>query len=176
MTTVLERAAKIKLLICDVDGVLTDGRIYLTDFGEEKELKVLHIHDGLGLKLLLNAGIEVAIISGRKSNLLPQRLEKILGIKYLYLGYEDKLPVLKELLTKLSLSPEQVAHIGDDLPDLPLIHSVGLGIAVANAMPVVKQSAHWMTQANGGCGAVREVCELILNAQGYLAEIHKSYQ
>ncbi|GAB4392443.1 MAG: HAD family hydrolase [Gammaproteobacteria bacterium] len=149
----------IKLVCFDVDGVLTDGRIHLDAQGNE--LKIFHTQDGLGIKRLLQHGVAVAIISGRTSAQTTQRMRQ-LGVEYVYQGHDDKLTVYQELLTTLNLSDEQVAHVGDDLPDLPLMQRAGLGIAVANAVDVVKQHADWVTQRAGGEGAAREVCEEIL--------------
>lgn len=167
---VIAKAAVVKLAIFDVDGVLTDGRLY---FGAEGEvLKVFHVQDGLGLKLLQKSGVAVAIISSRQSEIVLQRL-KNLGVKHIFQGHENKLIPFKKILDLLKLTPKQVAYTGDDLPDLPLIQQVGLGICVPNAHPLLKQAASWQTQTPGGHGAVREVCELIMQAQGTL---HPAYQ
>ncbi|TWH76751.1 3-deoxy-D-manno-octulosonate 8-phosphate phosphatase (KDO 8-P phosphatase) [Azomonas agilis] len=168
----LTRAKAIRLAIFDVDGVLTDGRLYLLPDGSE--FKTFHTLDGQGIKMLIRSGVTTAIISGRHSTAVAQRATA-LGIHHLYLGHEDKLIVLDELLHKLQLSPEQVAHLGDDLPDLPIIRRVGLGIAVANADAFVRQHAHGVTQARGGEGAAREYCELIMRAQGTLNAAQAAY-
>lgn len=149
----------IRLLILDVDGVLTDGRIWLSPTGEE--YKNFHVHDGLGIKLLQNSGIPVAIISSRKSNALDARVRE-LGIAYCYTGQTDKLEAFKSLLNTLQLEPDQIAYIGDDLPDLPIMKQVGLAIAVPNAVDEIKAIAAWITSKPGGEGAVREVCDTIL--------------
>jgi 3-deoxy-D-manno-octulosonate 8-phosphate phosphatase (KDO 8-P phosphatase) len=160
---VKQRAARIKLVVFDVDGVLTDGRLYYGAGGEE--LKVFHVHDGQGMKRLQKAGVQLAIISGRDSAAVTRRMQD-LGIEHVFQGDEHKLPIFERLLQKLGLSPEQVACVGDDLPDLPLLQKAGLAVAVANAMPVLKQAAHHVTSARGGRGAAREVCDLIIDAQG----------
>lgn len=169
---ILEKAKKIKLAIFDVDGVLTDGRLYFDYQGNE--LKVFNVQDGLGIQLLQNNGIQVAIISGRNSTAVGSRLSK-LGVKHIYQGQEKKLPVFDKLLTQLKLTPEQVAYIGDDLPDVPVMRAAGFGIAVANAQPFVKENATWQTQLAGGQGAAREVCDLILEAQELLEKTLNSY-
>lgn len=164
-TQLEERAKRIKLLIMDVDGVMTDGRLYISDHGEQ--LKVFNTLDGHGIKMLRASGVEVAIISGRKSGALRNR-STALGISYLFEDREDKLNALSELLAQTGVTAEQTAHIGDDLPDLPVMLAVGLGIAVPNAHPLVRERANWCTGATGGSGAVREVCDLIMQAQGTL--------
>lgn len=160
---VLERAARIKLLILDVDGVLTDGRLY---YGPRDELfKVFHVRDGHGIKLARQAGLEVAFLSGRRSD--PAFLRaKELGVPHYYEGLRDKVPVLEELCRKLDLTPEEVAAVGDELVDLPLFQRVGLAVAVADAVPEVRAKAHWVTTNPGGRGAVREVTDLLLKASG----------
>jgi 3-deoxy-D-manno-octulosonate 8-phosphate phosphatase (KDO 8-P phosphatase) len=160
-----QRAKAIKLAIFDVDGVLTDGRLYfLTDGSEFKTFNTL---DGQGIKMLINSGVRTAIISGRSTPVVEKRANN-LGIQHLYQGREDKLVVLDELLGELGLDYAQVAYLGDDLPDLPVIRRVGLGMAVANAAGFVRQHAHGVTEARGGEGAAREFCELIMRAQGRL--------
>lgn len=156
------RAARIKLVVFDVDGVLTDGRLYYGAGGEE--LKVFHVQDGQGIKRLQKAGVQVAVISGRDSAAVTRRMQD-LGLEHVFQGDEDKLPILEKLLKGLGLSPEQTACVGDDLPDLPLLKHVGLGVAVANAQPSLKAAAHYVTTAHGGLGAAREVCDLILEAR-----------
>lgn len=172
MESVLAKAAKIKLVIFDVDGVLTDGRIYLDNHREE--LKAFFIQDGLGLKLLKKTGVEIAIITSRQSNILQHRMDE-LGIQHVYQGHANKVVPFEKLLTALNLTAEQVAYVGDDFPDLPLIRRSGLGIAVANAIPLVKQYAAWQTTACGGQGAAREVCELIMKAQNTLTSVLEDY-
>ena len=157
-----QKAAKIKLLILDVDGVLTDGKIYISDSGIE--YKGFYSKDGVGIKLLLKAGVEVAIISGRESVAVNHRMNG-LGVKYIYQNQDDKIKAFDELKQDLNLKNEQIAYVGDDLPDLAAMLKSGLGIAVANAADTVKQQADWVTNTCGGMGAVREACELIMQAQ-----------
>ena len=159
----LARAAKIRLAVFDVDGTLTDGRLW---YGEDGgEIKVFHVHDGLGLKRLQANGVQVALITARISHPVALRAEE-LDITHVYQGQGDKRACLRELLDALHLTAEQVAFVGDDLPDLPPMHIVGLAVAVANAHPWVAEAAHWQTAKDGGMGAAREVCDLILHAQG----------
>ncbi|MGL4473420.1 MAG: 3-deoxy-manno-octulosonate-8-phosphatase KdsC [Shewanella sp.] len=157
-----DKASAVKLLICDVDGVFSDGRIYLGNQGEE--LKAFHTRDGFGIKSLLSVGIQVAIITGRKSNLVAQRMSA-LGIEHIYQGVDDKHQPFTELLAKLALDPSQVAYIGDDVVDLPVMQHVGLSVCVADGHPFVKQQADWVTHINGGYGAVRELTDLLLLSQ-----------
>jgi 3-deoxy-D-manno-octulosonate 8-phosphate phosphatase (KDO 8-P phosphatase) len=164
---VFQQAKNIKLLVCDVDGVFSDGRIYLGNDGEE--LKAFHTKDGYGVKALIHSGVDVGIITGRRSNIVVNRM-KSLNVQYIVQGQEDKLPALKELTELLSLKPEQVAYIGDDMPDLACIEYVGLGIAVADAHPALLQKANLTTFTRGGFGAVREVCDLIMQAQDTLTQ------
>lgn len=149
----------IKLLILDVDGVLTDGRLLYSTRGEE--LKVFHVQDGLGIKRVLEAGIEVAIISSGKNQTVFRRAKE-LGITHVFQGANDKRIPYEELLSQLRIEEKEVAYMGDDLPDLPVMRRVGLAIAVANAVPIVHSTAHWSTTKQGGEGAVREVCDLIV--------------
>jgi 3-deoxy-D-manno-octulosonate 8-phosphate phosphatase (KDO 8-P phosphatase) len=167
-----QRAAKIRLLCLDVDGVLTSGHLYFSADGER--LKIFNSLDGHGIKMLRASGVDVAIISGRRSEALIRRATD-LGIEHLYLGCEDKLTHAKNLLDKLKLDFAQFAHIGDDLPDLPLIMRAELGICVSNAHWLIKQNSNWQTQLSGGEGAVREVCDLIMDAQGTLEKAHAVY-
>lgn len=173
MESILNRAKLIKLLICDIDGVFTNGQLYIDNNGEEL-FKPFHIHDGLGVKLLMKSGVDVAIITAKTSKIVTHRMQA-LGITHLYQGYEDKIVPFEELARHLELSYEQIAYLGDDLPDLPVIRRCGLGIAVANATPFVKKYAHWCTQASGGQGAVRETCELIMQAQDTMAMLYERY-
>ena len=168
----LQRAQSIKLAIFDVDGVLTDGRLYFLVDGSE--FKTFNTLDGHGIKMLIASGVRTAIISGRKTPVVERRAQN-LGIQHLYQGREDKLDVLNELLAELDLSLAQVAFLGDDLPDLPVIRRVGLGMAVASAAPFVRQHAHGVTRARGGEGAAREFCELIMRAQGSLDAAQAAY-
>jgi len=162
MTELLEKAKKIRCLICDIDGVLTDGLIYIDNHGNE--LKAFHIQDGMGLKLLMAAGIEVAVITTSRNAVIDHRMRQ-LGILHYFKGQIDKRDAYKELKIKLGLSDDAFAYVGDDLPDIAIIRQVGMGIAVANAVNQVKEFATWQTQCHGGRGAVREVCDFILNAQ-----------
>ena len=159
---VMARASKIRLLICDVDGVMSDGLIYMGNSGEE--LKTFNVRDGYGVRCLLTSDIEVAIITGRTARLLEDRC-KTLGIRHLYQGQSDKLLAYGELLDTLSLSDDQVAYIGDDLIDWPVMAKVGLSVAVADAHPLLLGRARYITRIAGGRGAVRELCDLILMAQ-----------
>ncbi len=172
MQQILEKASRIRLIIFDVDGVLTDGNLYLGNSGEE--LKTFNIKDGLGIKLLMRSGVEVGVITGRTSRLVAQRMQS-LGVEHIYQGQHHKLPAYQELVAKLGLEAEQVAYVGDDLIDLPLMRRVGFAVAVADAHSLVKQHAHWQTPAVGGKGAVREVCELLMKAQGTLDEAYRVY-
>lgn len=172
MRDVLSKAAQIQLVIFDVDGVLTDGRLYLGNDGNE--YKAFHIRDGHGIKMLLDSGVEVAIISGRHATSVERRMAD-LGIRHTYLGVQDKLVVFNSLLVRLGLSADQVAYVGDDLIDLPVMARVGLAIAVGDADPFVKQHAHWQTPRPGGRGAARDVCELMLEARGQLAAMRARY-
>lgn len=159
---VKERAARVRLVVFDVDGVFTDGRLYYGPAGEE--LKVFHVHDGQGVKRLLRQGVAAAVISGRESAAVSRRMQD-LGIAHVFQGDEDKLPIYERLLKQLGLSAEETACVGDDLPDLPLLERAGLAVAVANAQTPVRAKAHYVTVASGGLGAVREVCDLILSAR-----------
>lgn len=167
-----EKARKIKLAVFDVDGVLSDGRLYFASDGEE--IRAFNTLDGLGIRLLQNSGIATAIITGRSSPLVERRARD-LGIVHLVQGREDKLAVLTDMLEELDLSFEQVAYLGDDLPDLAAIRQAGLGMAVANAHDFVKQHADGVTRLKGGRGAAREFCELIMAAQGTLAAAQAAY-
>ena len=162
---ILANAKKIKLLVCDIDGVFSDGRIYLGNEGEE--LKAFHTKDGFGIKALVASGVIVAVITGRNSTIVKNRM-KALNVAYIIQGKEDKLPALTDLSNQLSIKLNDIAYIGDDVPDLPCIKSVGLGISVADGHPLVLQGADYITFTNGGFGAVREVCDLIMQNQGTL--------
>lgn len=169
---VWEKAKKLKLLILDVDGVLTDGRLFFD--AEGNEYKSFHARDGHGIKLLRQTGVEVAVISGRKSSSVALRM-KNLGIEHVYQGHEHKIAAFNELLEKTGVTPEQAAHVGDDLLDLPIMIRVGLAIAVNDANFAVKQHADWCTALPGGLGAVREVCDFIMQAQGRFDEVLSAY-
>ncbi|MEE4191257.1 MAG: HAD-IIIA family hydrolase [Halieaceae bacterium] len=167
MSIALEKARHIRLLALDVDGVLSDGRLYYGNAGEE--LKAFYTPDGLGIKLLQAAGIEVIIITGRRSSIVERRAAE-LGIKRIVQGRDDKLDALKEMLAGTDLALEQVAYMGDDLPDLGAIQAAGLGMTVAGGDEFVASHADWRSQHRGGRGAVREACEFILDAQDRLEE------
>ncbi|MGZ8226630.1 MAG: 3-deoxy-manno-octulosonate-8-phosphatase KdsC [Methylococcaceae bacterium] len=169
---ILEKAKKLKLLILDVDGVLTDGKLFFDDKGYE--YKSFHARDGHGIKLLRQTGVDVAVISGRKSTSVALRM-KSLGIEHVYQGHENKIAAFNEIIAKMAITPEQAAHVGDDLLDLPIMVRVGLAIAVNDANFAVKQHADWCTELSGGQGAVREVCDLIMQAQGSFDHIVNAY-
>lgn len=162
MREIRELAARVQLAVFDVDGVFTDGRLYYGAEGEQ--LKAFHVRDGHGIKLLLQNGIQVAVISGRRSPAVAQRMRE-LGITHVSQGDDRKLPILEKLLHSLGLHPPQVACVGDDVVDLPLMRVAGFAIAVADAQAEVRAGAHYVTQARGGEGAVREVCDLLLAAR-----------
>jgi 3-deoxy-D-manno-octulosonate 8-phosphate phosphatase (KDO 8-P phosphatase) len=172
MKDILAKAAQIKLVVFDVDGVLTDGSLFIGDDGQE--YKAFHSRDGLGMKLLRKSGVEIGIITARTSDVVKHRMEN-LDIEHVYQGRLEKLPALQELLAKLELSFEQTAYVGDDIVDLPVMRQVGLAIAVQDAHPLAKQHAHWQTPHGGGRGAARDVCELILEAQNTLDTQLKPY-
>ncbi|AKH68863.1 3-deoxy-D-manno-octulosonate 8-phosphate phosphatase, YrbI family [Spongiibacter sp. IMCC21906] len=172
MQSIIEKARQIKLLAMDVDGVLTNGSLYFGNSGEE--MKAFSILDGLGIKLLRDAGIRPAIITGRSSTLLERRAAE-LKIDLIYQGREDKLVALEELRADLGLEMAEIAYVGDDLPDLSAIIKAGLGITVANGHSFVARHADWQTDAAGGSGAVREICELILKAQGKLNQAWEQF-
>ncbi len=165
MEAVRLKAEKIKLVIFDVDGVLTDGKLLFDEHGNE--YKRFHSRDGLGITLLRETGVEVAVISGRASKSVAQRMSS-LGIERVFQGQRHKLIAYESLRVELNLEPEQIAHVGDDLLDLPLMRRVGLSIAVADAHPSILPFAHWVTGKPGGEGAAREVCDFIMDAQGNL--------
>ncbi len=166
MESVAGRAKKIRLAIFDVDGVLTDGRLLLGDGGIE--IKSFHVHDGQGLVMLRESGVEIAVITARSSKVVAERMNA-LGIEYVYQGQRDKLQAFQALLEKLQFTPDQVLYMGDDLGDVPVMRRVGLAVAVAGATDYPRQVAHYQTRRAGGAGAVREVCELVMQAQGTLA-------
>jgi YrbI family 3-deoxy-D-manno-octulosonate 8-phosphate phosphatase len=158
-----QKASKIKLLVLDVDGVMTDGSITINKQGDET--KTFNVKDGLGLKMLMSSGIEVAILTGRTSLALALRAEE-LGIEEVYQGVKNKDILLKKLIKIKNLKKEQVCSLGDDLPDLAMFMGSGLSIAVADAVEEVREAADFITKNKGGYGSVREVCELILKCQG----------
>ncbi len=162
-TATANRLAGIRLAAFDIDGVFTDGRFYLSDDGVE--LKAFNTQDGFGIRQLLDAGIEVAVISGRRSGAVEKRMQE-LGVRHVVQGCKDKVAALDALATELGLTAAECAYAGDDVPDLPLLGHVGYSIAVANAVQTVRDACDYTTRARGGSGAVREVCELILAARG----------
>ncbi|MFT2091873.1 3-deoxy-manno-octulosonate-8-phosphatase KdsC [Paraglaciecola sp. 2405UD69-4] len=164
-----EKLSEIKLLACDVDGVFSDGRIYMGQNGEE--LKAFHTRDGYGVKALLNIGIHVVVITGRKSKMVETRMTA-LGVKHILQGCEDKQPALEALQLELGIKAEQTAAIGDDMPDMGMFNAASLNICVNDGHPLVASTADYVTQTKGGFGAVREVCDLILLTKGQLTNIH----
>jgi len=165
-------AKQIRLLILDIDGVMTDGGLQFDNQGEE--YKTFNSLDGHGVRMLLDCGIEVAVITGRNSGIVSHRMNE-LGVSHLYQGYRDKLLAYEKLLKDTGLESAQTAYVGDDLPDLPVMRRVGLAIAVQNAHAFVKQHCDWVTSASGGNGAVREITDFILQAQSLLVARQDSY-
>ena len=168
---VLARAKKIRVLLMDVDGVLTDGHVWLLSHrdGTTSELKGFSAYDGAGLKLARAAGLRTGIITGRESSAVSQRAREC-EIEFVYQKRATKIASFEEILRATGADEKEVAYVGDDLPDLPVLQRVGMAIAVANAAPEVKRAAHYVTARSGGEGAVREVIELIVKAQGKWAE------
>jgi len=167
-----ERARGVRLLVLDVDGVLTDGRLYYGDDGVE--VKAFHIQDGLGLRMLMASGVQVAIITGRASQAVALRAEN-LGIAHVYQRVGDKLAAFESLLSRLGLNGAATAAMGDDLPDLSVLRRCGFAACVPEAPLLVRRHAHYVTRRPGGAGAVREVCELLLAAQGTLEARVREY-
>lgn len=171
MQDIMQKAARIRLVIFDVDGVLTDGSLFIGDDGQE--YKAFNSLDGHGMKMLQNSGVGIGIITGRSSQVVSLRMQS-LGIDHVYQGRREKLPAYEDLKHKLGLEDEQVAYVGDDVVDLPVMTRVGLAVAVQDAHSFTKQHAHWITSSAGGHGAAREVCELLMEAQGKLqTELNK---
>ncbi|MCL1125634.1 3-deoxy-manno-octulosonate-8-phosphatase KdsC [Shewanella surugensis] len=164
-----KKAQKIKLLICDVDGVFSDGLVYMSNSGEE--LKTFHTRDGYGVRSLLSANIGVAVITGRQSHIVENRMTA-LGVTHIYQGIDDKQVPYHELLELYAVRPEEVAYIGDDMVDLPVMNVVGLSICVADGHPYVKQNADMITTIKGGHGALRELTDLLLLSQGKFETAH----
>lgn len=158
-----DRAANIRLLALDVDGVLTDGRLYFDQHGNE--LKAFYTRDGLGMKALQRFDIRVALITGRESRIVAERAAQ-LDITLVYQGRDDKLNALAELVSETGVPEQAICYAGDDWIDIPVLERVGLSVAPADAAPLVRQRVHWVTEAGGGRGAVREICDFILAAQG----------
>ena len=167
-----EKAGVIKLLILDVDGILTSGQLFYNENGQQT--KSFNVKDGLGIQLLIKNNINVAIITGMKSKIVLNRAHD-LGINHIFQNQMDKSVALKKLLNYLNLTSKQVACMGDDLPDLTLFSKVGLSIAVNDAHPFIKKYAKWITKKDGGKGAVREVCDNLLRIQGKLEKIYNKY-
>ena len=172
MKDILERASRIKLVIFDVDGVLTDGSLFIGDDGQE--YKAFNSRDGHGIKMLMKHGVDIAIITGRTSKVVEHRVAN-LGIVHVYQGALDKRVCFNELVAKLDIDPQDIAYVGDDVVDLPVMTQVGFAIAVQDAHPFVKQHAHWQTPNCGGRGAARDVCELLIEARGALRTELESY-
>lgn len=169
----VDKVKAIKLLILDVDGVLTEGDVYVDGTGEI--LKRFNIQDGLGIELLAKSGVKIAVISGKCSEAVKFRLQS-LSVSDVYLDVPNKIVCFEQLLDRYHLKPNQVAYMGDDLPDLPLIERAGLGITVANGHDIIKDCADVITQNRGGHGAVREVCDWILTAKGQLSKLVTAYR
>lgn len=172
MQDVLEKAAAIRLVVFDVDGVLTDGSLFFGDDGQE--YKTFNARDGHGIKMLQASGVAVAVLSGRRSAAVQRRMAG-LGVEHVQQGLDAKAPAFNALLGRLGLTPAQAAYVGDDVIDLPPMRRAGLAIAVADAHHLVKRHAHWQTPSAGGRGAARDVCELIMEAQGTLEGALRGY-
>lgn len=172
MSTLEDKAKEIRLLILDIDGILTNGVLYYGN--ADIEMKGFHVHDGIGLKLLRKTGVQVAIISAKKSQSIEKRIQD-LRIEHAYFGHEEKLPVYEELKKKLNLTDKQIAYVGDDLPDLPILRRVGFSMTVPNAPEIIRKYVHLVTKNKGGKGAVREVCEFIMKAQDQYESVLQSY-
>lgn len=171
-TAISDKARRVRLLIIDVDGVLTDGGLLFDNRGEE--YKRFNSLDGQGIRMALDCGIEIAVITGRQSNIVEHRMRD-LGVSRVYQGSRDKLPSFEKLLQDTGLDAGEAAYVGDDLPDLPIMRRVGFAIAVQNAHGFVKQHSDWVTSARGGDGAVREVTDFILQSQGLLDAQQQGY-
>ncbi|HSS64776.1 MAG TPA: HAD hydrolase family protein [Gammaproteobacteria bacterium] len=172
MDDALKRAAGVKLVAFDVDGVLTDGGLYIGDNGVE--YKAFYSRDGHGMRMLLDSGVQIGVITGRRSQLVADRMVS-LGVAHVYQGCREKGPGFESLLRDTGLKGGEVAFVGDDVMDLPAMTRAGLAIAVADAHPLVVERAHWKTRSPGGRGAVREVCELIMRANGSLDRVLGAY-
>jgi 3-deoxy-D-manno-octulosonate 8-phosphate phosphatase (KDO 8-P phosphatase) len=166
------KAKKIKMVMFDVDGVLTDGRLYLTD--DNIEIKAFNSQDGLGFKFLRQTGVDIAIITARQSKLVAKRM-KSLHIEHVYQGKQDKLSCYKDLLKKTKLKNSEVCYVGDDVLDLPILRQAGLAVAPANAHEFIKSHVDFVTVKSGGMGAAREVCDFIMKAQGTFDAVYKAY-
>jgi len=172
--SIREKAQNIKLVVFDVDGVLTDGSLFFDNQGQE--YKAFNSKDGHGMRMLIDNGVEIAIITGRQSELVKHRAENLkLTPELIYQGHRDKLPAFNDLLKKTGLSKDHVAFVGDDVIDLPIMSQVGLSVAVGDAHWFVKEQSDWISKENGGKGAVREICEFILDSQGKLDTLLQEY-
>ena len=165
-------AATIRLAVLDVDGVMTDGRLYYDEDG--RELKAFHAQDGLGIKHLMRNGVEVAVITGRNSPIVAHRMGE-LGIEHVFQGRDNKLDTWLDLLKTLGIAESECLYAGDDLIDLPILMRCGLPVSVPNGRPAVRERAAWITPSNGGHGAARDVCDLLLEARGVLANLIDNY-
>ena len=172
MDDALKRAARVRLVAFDVDGVLTDGGLYIGDNGVE--YKAFYSRDGHGMRMLIDSGVDIGVITGRRSQLVADRMAS-LGVAHVYQGCRDKGPGFESLLKDTGLKGEEVAFVGDDVMDLPAMNRAGLAVAVADAHPLVIEQAHWKTASPGGRGAVREVCELVMRAKGSLDGVLEAY-
>lgn len=162
MSAEQSQLSRLRLVAFDVDGVFTDGRFYLSDDGVES--KTFHTQDGYGIRRLIESGIEIAVISGRESGAVEKRMAE-LGVPHVVQGCKDKVAALSEICGALGIELTDCAYAGDDVPDLPLLEAVGYSVAVANAVPAVRESCHYTTARRGGSGAVREICELLISAR-----------
>ena len=167
-SALVRQLKKIRILILDVDGVLTDGKIFWIQ--EQGWVRTFHVHDGYGIRLLAKSGIQIALFSGSQGLDIQERA-RILGIQHVYLGNENKIESLMALRSATKIQASEMAYVGDDLFDLPVLSEVGLAITVPQAVADVKKGVHYVTRANGGAGAVREVADLILHAQGHWKSI-----
>jgi 3-deoxy-D-manno-octulosonate 8-phosphate phosphatase (KDO 8-P phosphatase) len=170
---ILNNIRSLRLLILDVDGVLTDGRVIMDDAG--KEIKHFNVRDGHGLKMLMRYGVDVVFLTGRQSAVVEHRARD-LGVTEVHQGAKNKLDLYGEIVEKRGLSGSQVGYVGDDIVDIPFMKRVGFSVAVADAADEVKRAAHYTTEKNGGCGAVREVCDMVLKIQGKWDEVAKRYE
>jgi len=172
MQDILEKAARVRLVIFDVDGVLTDGSLFYGDDGQE--YKAFHSKDGHGMKMLQSTGVQIGIITARTSRVVQIRMES-LGIAQVFQGQVEKLPAYERLKQTTGLGDNEIAYVGDDVVDLPIMTRVGLAITVRDAHPLVLRHAHWQTPSPGGRGAARDVCELLMEAQGTLDGLFQQY-
>ena len=172
MQEIIEKASQIKLVIFDVDGVLTDGSLFIDDNG--MEYKAFYSRDGLGMKMLQETNVKIAIITGRSSEVVSYRM-KSMGVEHVYQGQDDKLLAYEKIKKELQLSADEIAYVGDDIIDLPVMKKVGFAIAVQDAHPLVIKHAHWQTPHSGGRGAARDVCELVMEAQNNLDQQNSRY-